>query len=439
MLNCIYAIYHLARNAADRPPASSASYQLYAAVTDLLTAGLYSFGAFTAKQKSSNWTTSLTNHGLTDYFIDAIFYIFIVAGGLHLISMSLSVWLCAAFRKISMMPPDMNPLEDHLTARPQHHKKSKSSVTTMGTFESDSRLSTPLESHRRSGLPYQDVSRPPQIPFMHTRTPSRDSTSTRNSQLNFPSRQYQIMPVNASRTSLASMDSKNALTTRQYQRGSYVEIPLEEPGSSISENSPHALLPSPSREAKFTETWMPTNSLISRTNQRNREMVAAKAVQPTKGKAYSSLSQQYNVDDSSDSEYGDENDNPGGLHPNPLGSHPPKLKPPRASTPYNPWNGSLSQPNNNTRRVSDSQDIVDEKLYPMGTELTSRRNSPHPSLSLYARPYGDLKSATPPIIVGNSRKVSSGNDYSTKKHILHERRNVSGKIAEEGRAGTRNS
>jgi hypothetical protein len=56
----------------------------------------------------------------------------------------------------------------------------------------------------------------------------------------------------------------------------------------------------------------------------------------------------------------------------------------------------------------------------------------------YSRPYGDLKSATPPVMIGTNRKVSSGNDFETKHQSgIYERRNVSGKIAEEGRGGKR--
>jgi len=71
-----------------------------------------------------------------------------------------------------------------------------------------------------------------------------------------------------------------------------------------------------------------------------------------------------------------------------------------------------------------------------------------------ARFYGELRAATPPVLVGagsttlapafvnaNGRQVSSGNDYAARrKSGAFGRRDVSGKIVEEGRSagwGTR--
>lgn len=55
-----------------------------------------------------------------------------------------------------------------------------------------------------------------------------------------------------------------------------------------------------------------------------------------------------------------------------------------------------------------------------------------------ARYYGDLKPATPPVLVGGSnRQASSGNDFSSKKSGFRAR-DASGKIAEEGLGGSAN-
>src|SRR5690242_20333032 len=162
MVHAAYAIYHLARDAAGRTPGSSSAYSVFAAVSDLTTLVLYAFGAFTMHQNSDKWITRLDDQALMDYFVPAAYYGTIGAGGLHLLSFAISLWLGVVFRKISMMPPDMNPLEGHLTARPKH-KKSKSSVSTFSTTD-EKRLSAPLENHRRSGVPYEDISRPPSVP-----------------------------------------------------------------------------------------------------------------------------------------------------------------------------------------------------------------------------------------------------------------------------------
>ena len=50
--------------------------------------------------------------------------------------------------------------------------------------------------------------------------------------------------------------------------------------------------------------------------------------------------------------------------------------------------------------------------------------------------YGELKPADDPVMIGSNRKVSSGNDYHNGLvSNPYGRRNVSGKVVEEGRAG----
>lgn len=68
--------------------------------------------------------------------------------------------------------------------------------------------------------------------------------------------------------------------------------------------------------------------------------------------------------------------------------------------------------------------------------LNSRPSSIASSIALKARRYGDLKPGTPPIMVGgNNRQVSSGNDWKGGDLGVggSRKREVSGKIAEEGR------
>jgi hypothetical protein len=204
--------------------------------------------------------------------------------------------------------------------------------------------------------------------------------------------------------------------------------------------------------------------MISRTNQRNRyEALNKPRGHVRQNKSYSALSQRYNLDDSSDSEYDDENRvegsdlAPGGLHPNPLRSNPsasevssanssPKKSTPRMQTPFRPRTSDLSKEpalaalSSNSRRVSASRDIVDQSLEPERPWQRSNNSMLQAEDPFFSRPYGDLKSATPPVMIGSNRKVSSGNDYETKhQSAIYERRNVSGKIAEEGRAGKRAS
>ncbi|KFA49539.1 hypothetical protein S40293_02897 [Stachybotrys chartarum IBT 40293] len=448
---CLYAIYHHSRDAAGRSPASTAAYQLFAGLSDLAVMGFYAFGAVRVYQGSEPWGTLLGDQDLVATFVPAVYYTYIGGGGVHLISLSISLWLSWAFRQITLLPPDMNPLEDHLTARPLHKRK-KSSVSTFTTFQTERRDSVAHSYQPRDSL--LDISSSqsgPTVPFMHTRTQSRDSIGSRNSQVNLPTRQYQIMPSNSPRNSTLSLESKRASVPRSNYRGSYAEVPLDEPTSAHSQvNSPDA---GQQRTGKFTETWKPTDSLISRTNQRNREIAAARTGTHARAtKSYSALSQRYNLEDS-DSDYDGENDlgqnslendSQDNMHPNPLRSNPAKRSTmPYVKTPFRPLTStSLTEINPNQRRVSASRDIADEKPgFNFG--LAERRDNnayATPADQFYSRPYRELKPATPPVIIGNNRKVSSGNDYNTSHASRpYERRNVSGKQMEEGRGGARAS
>lgn len=452
MVHCFYAIYHLQRPAGGRSPASSAAYQLFAGISDLGVMPLYVYGALTVRSSSAVWTTRLADKSLLDYFVPAVFYTFVGAGGLHLISLCISTWLGFMFRKITQMPPDMNPLEDHLTSRAKH-KRNKSSVATTVSDESEKRLSTPYEDRRRSGAPYEDVSRPPSIPFQRTRAGSDLSNFPRSSHVDLPCRQYQITPGNSPRNSQAVSERTRTSVPRSSYRGSYTEVPLHETNAPASRTSILStdLSPGESQNAgKFTETWFATDSLISRTQKRNRAMNAAAAAAEHKrasNKTYEALGQRYTPEDS-ESEH-DENDLAGsdfendigtGSHPNPLGSNP-HLTPPRAKIPYYSLRDTaLSEVDLNSRRVSGSNDIADERLSSLAAHprAPNRNSSIQPETDFYSKPYGELKSATPPVMIGSSRQVSSGNDYEERQYSsAYGRRNVSGKAAEEGLAGSK--
>ncbi|KAK6828658.1 hypothetical protein PG987_011999 [Apiospora arundinis] len=496
---CVYAIYHLWQAPGARPPASSAAYQLFSAFLDLAVLPLYTFGGMAMVNHGKEWGNLIGNEELTGYFLPSAYYTLIASGGLHVVSLSISLWLGLMFRRIAHMPPDMNPLEDHLTAR---HKRNKSSIATSYMSEADKRLSTPLEDHRRSGAPYDnDLSRPPSIPFMHTRSNSRDSMASmkRDSYVDLPSRQYQIVPGNNSpRNSVGSAGDARRLSKPPgpSHRGSYTEIPLQDTGAnqasrpendafeSQSDLNPADFNPSPTRPARFTEAWYASESLINRTQERARKMMQASKNPPQPASAYEPVKQRYNMADSdgedSDqenagnrmmrpdpmdvSDFEDDMAHGNSMHPNPLRSNPtpsmsslsssalgPPPKPPahvspRTKTPYRAQRGSaLTEVALNSRAVSGSLDITDQQQ-PAGLTVSStwqgrnRNSSIQPEEGMfYAKAYGDLKAATPPIMVGNPRQVSSGNDYDLgAANGGKYRRNVSGKIAEEGRAGNNN-
>ncbi|TRX98319.1 hypothetical protein FHL15_000964 [Xylaria flabelliformis] len=490
-----YAILHLSRPARARPPASSAAYQLFAGITDLAIIPFYAFGAITVSKQSNDWDTIIGNKTLLPIFIKSEYYGLVSALGLHAVSLFISLYLGLMFKRIADMPPDMNPLESNLTSRAKHKRNKSSMASTSTAMSEDSkRLSTPLEDHRRSGAPYDDLSRPPSIPFMHTRSGSQGSfaSSKRDSRVDLPSRHYQITPGNSPRNSIASpADQKRKSNPKLAQRGSYIEVPLHQTGSPSSSRPSSVANPqhtnvSPARMTKFTEAWYASESLINRTQQRQRAMDASERTAAERSKAYEALNQRYG-DDESDSEQEnamrpedvsdlEDDDDPinvsRNMHPSPLRLNPVPSTPPRdgGSTPRQKSTPRLrdSQPSQpvliemspNRRSVSGSQDIADAQPAPAPARRPTilggwarikgnRNSSIQADDQFYSKPYGELKSATPPIPYGNEkeetkgsagRQVSSGNDYDLGSGTnTGYRRKISGRAAEEGMAGPRYS
>lgn len=134
------------------------------------------------------WET-LFNDNILDQKIIQMFMI--VAGAenaLLLLSLVIDTYLAIVYRKISNLPPDMNPLEDrdNLTARPRH-KRNKSELLY------DKHLSnSTLASQRFSQL--TDSSDGRRVPYKHSRTDSvdRDSFSFQRDFLNEVKDPYQV-------------------------------------------------------------------------------------------------------------------------------------------------------------------------------------------------------------------------------------------------------
>lgn len=173
-MHTIYGIYHLSRSPVTRPPASQASYGLFASVLD---AGLIPFYVFTAfiahaeyTQDAYNWGTLFEISEVTAPIAEATFICAVVNVGLHLVSLSLSIFLAVIFRKISHLPPDMNPLEDNLTARP---KRSRKQIDIDEKHMSSSTLHSNLEDPL--------IGPPRSVPFMHTRGQSLGGDSNHGS------------------------------------------------------------------------------------------------------------------------------------------------------------------------------------------------------------------------------------------------------------------
>ncbi|KAJ5133132.1 hypothetical protein N7526_004497 [Penicillium atrosanguineum] len=151
-----------------------ASYGVFASTLDL---GLIPFYVFTAiiahaeyTEDAYHWSTMFKSTGLTGDISEAMFICALVNAGLHLVSLSLSIYLAVIFRKISNLPPDLNPLEDNLTARP---KRSRKEMNMDEKHMSSSTLASTIEDPL--------IGPPRSVPFIHTRNQSFGGGSSRGS------------------------------------------------------------------------------------------------------------------------------------------------------------------------------------------------------------------------------------------------------------------
>jgi hypothetical protein len=118
----------------------------------------------------------------TDKVLTTTWLTAVAVAGLHLISLFLDLYLLIIFRKISKLPPDMNPLEDNLTSRRKtKHKHKNSSISAITPLTSDyekrlSKQSTVAGDRYSQADPLMSVDIPSpsknQVAFMHTRTNS---------------------------------------------------------------------------------------------------------------------------------------------------------------------------------------------------------------------------------------------------------------------------
>lgn len=367
-MHTLYAIYHLARKPSGRTAGSSAFYMTFASLVDLSILPFYAYGALVAHTRSSAWGTILSDAVPVFTFTETVFLTSVASGGLHILSILIAIYLAITFRKITRLPPDMNPLEDNLTSR---HKRNKSSISTMTTV-SDKRLSDPLEAKRSSGAPYEDLSRPPTIPFFHTRTQSTSSFSTYKStqapgssdgqenDFDFSSnvssnRRYQPVP-NPSSPSLVDQ-KRSSRSSSPLKRAAYQEVPLSDLGEMpLSQNQ--------SRTQSPSKDWYASDSF-----SKPRPRTPGKQNTPP-NKSYKAGHQRY---DSSD------NDLSSLTHPNPLSSNPSTPTPPKHGHRYTKsYNSPLSEIQNTNAHNRNSLRNISGDI--TNINLTSELLSSHQSL-----------------------------------------------------------
>ena len=156
ILHTLYGIYQLSRSPIGRPPALQANYMLFASTFDIGLIAFYVFAAYISYAEYTNgayhWTTLLGDGLIPHQIATATFLLSVVNAALHLVSFGISLFLMVSFRRIARLPPDMNPLEDNLTARP--HKRTKSEIAekhnSQSTLDSGIGMDDPLMGSPRS-------------------------------------------------------------------------------------------------------------------------------------------------------------------------------------------------------------------------------------------------------------------------------------------------
>ncbi|KAI1923964.1 hypothetical protein LOZ65_003156 [Ophidiomyces ophidiicola] len=175
IVHTLYGIYHLFRSSNARTPASSASYMLFAAVLDAGLIPLYVFIGIVSnieyEQKSYGWQTLFGTAEAREKIVQTLFLACSTVGGLHLISLGIDLYLAIMFRKISKLPPDMNPLEDNLTSRGPKRPRSEIAEKHLSQSTTNS-----IEDNRHS-LAKEPLIASRTVPFMHTRTDSESTLS----------------------------------------------------------------------------------------------------------------------------------------------------------------------------------------------------------------------------------------------------------------------
>ncbi|ORY10027.1 hypothetical protein BCR34DRAFT_625433 [Clohesyomyces aquaticus] len=229
---CLYGVYHLCRAAKARPAGSSASYHFFALGMD---AGFIPFCVFTAMLALRNyneqagtdgrWRTFFPTDEETNKVLQVSWLTATTVGGLHCASMSLDLYLLLIFRKISGLPPDMNPLEENLTSRRKSnkHKHKNSSISAMTPltaddtrFSAQSGATTVVGSRHSQGdplmgekdIPYPQVNK---MAFMHTRTNSDMAYSPHTPKSAQQSRHSLYSGQNSARQSRADLNRREDL------------------------------------------------------------------------------------------------------------------------------------------------------------------------------------------------------------------------------------
>ncbi|KAH6629512.1 hypothetical protein C7974DRAFT_472292 [Boeremia exigua] len=435
MVACLYAIYHLIRSPKSRAPASSASYHFFALVTD---AGFIPFYVYTLLLSRRNadlsagtagrWRTIFPTDDETDKILLTAWLTAITAAGLHLISAVLDIYLVVVFRKISKLPPDMNPLEDNLTRRKSKHKHKNSSMSVVTPFLDDEKRFSGQSSNsvdRNSQfdpLLSQDVPSPTktQMSFMHTRSDSETAYSPHTPKSAQQSKERfsmysQPQTARQSRTSLAHRDDlyrrdDNVDNETLAQRKSFLAQQAnmqqnERNNSYVTSSSKQEFYtpPTTARSNQLASTGDLALEKSSREELRNDNWFIHADEDGEQGNdtrylvpKQSKFAQKKGYTNVSSHDVSDVDETSPTMVPQPLRMNPPTPQPTPPPIPNHNGNNSTLPPSN-LKRTQTTMSISTEATF---NRSQSRGSTPK------SRYYGDLKAATAGIRSGDSASNS---------------------------------
>lgn len=123
----------------------------------------------------TQWTSFFNDPTKSSQVIYTMYLAAIVVGCIHLVTAVVSFYLMYIFRKISHLPPDMNPLENNLTSRRSMKHRYKNSELSLSK---DTLVDSTLDLPDAGGKLASATTRP--ISFAHTRTNSEMAYSPHN-------------------------------------------------------------------------------------------------------------------------------------------------------------------------------------------------------------------------------------------------------------------
>jgi hypothetical protein len=176
-------------------------------------------------ETEGRWRTVFPTNEETDKVLTTTWLTATAVAGLHVASLVLDLYLLLVFRKIALLPPDLNPLEGNLTSRRKtKHKHKNSSIsaitpltaeekrfsaqsgTTIGNRNSQT---DPLISEK--GIPPPNAR---QMSFMHTRTNSDMTYSPHTPATAQQSRNSMYSQTASARQSRADLNHRDDLLRR---------------------------------------------------------------------------------------------------------------------------------------------------------------------------------------------------------------------------------